>query len=56
MVVGFVTLTCEGAKSKLFEAVTVADVDVEKHVNDSLVHLEAKAWPNCIFTQNCPIK
>ena len=30
---------CEDANSKLFEVVTVADVDVEKHVNDSLVQI-----------------
>ena len=37
--VGFVTLMCEDANSKLFEVVTVADLDVEKHVNDSLVQI-----------------
>ena len=31
------TLACEDANSKLTEVVTVADVDAEKRVNDSLV-------------------
>ena len=33
------TLTCEGAKSKLFEAVTVADVDDEDRVGNSLLQI-----------------
>ena len=32
-----VTLTCEDANSKFVEVVTVADVDAEKRVHDSLV-------------------
>ena len=32
-----VTLACEDANSKIFEVVTVADVDAEKRVHDSLV-------------------
>ena len=32
-----VTLACEDANSKLVEVVTVADVDAEKRVHDSLV-------------------
>ena len=31
------TLACEDANSKLTEVVTVADVDAEKRVDDSLV-------------------
>ena len=34
-----VTLTCEDANSKLVEVVTVADVDAEKCVDDSLVQI-----------------
>ena len=34
-----VTLACEDANSKLVEAVTVADVDAEKRVDDSLVQI-----------------
>ena len=34
-----VTLRCEDANSKLVEVVTVADVDAEKRVDDSLVHI-----------------
>ena len=34
-----VTLACEDANSKLVEVVTVADVDAEKCVNDSLVQI-----------------
>ena len=32
-------LACEDANSKLVEVVTGADVDVEKHGNDSLVQI-----------------
>ena len=32
-----VTLACEGANSKLVDVVTVADVDAEKRVDDTLV-------------------
>ena len=32
-----VTLTCEDANSKLVEVVTVADVDAEDHVGNSLL-------------------
>ena len=32
-----VTLACEDADSKLFDVVTVADVDDEDHVGDSLL-------------------
>ena len=31
------TLSCEDANSKLVEVVTVADVDVEDHVGNSLL-------------------
>ena len=31
------TLACEDAKSKLVEVVSVADADIEKRVDDSLV-------------------
>ena len=34
-----VTLACEGASSKLVDVVTVADVDAEKRVDDSLVQI-----------------
>ena len=34
-----VTLACEDANLKLVEVVTVADVDAEKHVDDSLVQI-----------------
>ena len=34
-----VTLVCEDANSKLVEVVTVADVDAEKRVDDSLVQI-----------------
>jgi len=34
-----VTLICEDANSKLVEVVTVAHVDDEKHVDNSLVHI-----------------
>ena len=34
-----VTLACEDASSKLVEVVTVADVDAEKCVDDSLVQI-----------------
>ena len=34
-----VTLACEDAKSKFVEVVTVADVDVGKRVDDSLVQI-----------------
>ena len=33
------TLACEDANSKLIEIVTVADVDAEKCVDDSLVQI-----------------
>ena len=33
------TLACEGANSKLVEVVTVADVDDEDRVDDSLVQI-----------------
>ena len=35
----YVTVKKSNANSKLFEVVTGADVDVEKHVNDSLVQI-----------------
>ena len=35
-----VTLACEDANSKLAEVVTVADVDAEDHVGNSLLILE----------------
>ena len=34
-----VTLACEGAYSKLVEVVTVADVDAEDHVGNSLLQI-----------------
>ena len=34
-----VTLACEDGNSKLVEAVTVVEVDDEKHVDDSLVQI-----------------
>ena len=34
-----VTLACEDANSKLVKVVTVADVDAEDHVGNSLVHI-----------------
>ena len=34
-----VTLACEGANSKLVDVVTVAEVDAEKRVDDSLVQI-----------------
>ena len=33
------TLACEDANSKLVEVVTVADVDTEDHVGNSLLHI-----------------
>ena len=33
------TLACEDANSKFVDVVTVADVDAEKRVDDSLVHI-----------------
>jgi len=33
------TLACEGANSKLVEVVTVADVDDEDRVGNSLLHI-----------------
>ena len=33
------TLACEDANSKLFEVVTVADVDIKKSVDDNLGHI-----------------
>ena len=33
------TRTCEHANSRLVDVVTVADVDAEKRVDDSLVHI-----------------
>ena len=38
------TLACEDANSKLVEVVTVADVDAEDHVCNSLLHLGADVW------------
>ena len=34
-----VTLKCDDANSKLVEVVTVADVDAEDHVGDSLLQI-----------------
>ena len=40
-----VTLTCVGANSKLVDVVSVADVDAEERVHDSLVQLwKLKFW------------
>ena len=33
------TLACEDANSKLVEVVTIADVDAEDHVGNSLSHI-----------------
>ena len=33
------TLACEDANSKVVEVVTVAEIDAEKHVDDSLVQI-----------------
>ena len=33
------TLVCEDTNSKLVEVVTVAEVDAEKHVDDSFMHI-----------------
>ena len=38
------TLACEDANSKLVEVVTVADVDAEKGVDDSLVQIWKVIW------------
>ena len=40
------TLLCEDTNSKLVEVFTVANVDAEEHVDNSLVeiYLEAKVW------------
>ena len=35
----FATLACEGANSKLFDVVTVADVDDEDRVGNSLLQI-----------------
>ena len=37
-----VTLACEDANSKLVEVVTVADVDTEDHVGNSLLQTRPK--------------
>ena len=34
------TLSCEDANSRLFEVVTVADVDDDDHVGNSLLQIE----------------
>ena len=34
-----VTLACEVANQKLVDVVTVADVDVEEHIDDTLVYI-----------------
>ena len=40
-----VTRTCEHANSRLVDVVTVADVDAEKRVHDSLVQIwKLKYW------------
>ena len=40
-----VTLACEDANSKLLKIVTVADVDTEKRVDDSLLQIwKLKFW------------
>ena len=39
------TLTCEDANSKLVEVVTVADVDAEDHVGNSLLIWELTFGP-----------
>ena len=44
-----VTLTCEDANSKLVEVVTVADVDAEDHVGNSLLIWEPRLGIKLIF-------
>ena len=39
-----VTLRCEDANSKLVEVVTVADVDSEDHVGNSLLQIWSLDW------------
>ena len=39
-----VTLACEDANSKLVDVVTVADVDDEDRVGNSLLQMEAEVW------------
>ena len=38
------TLACEDANSKLVDVVTVADVDDEDRVGNSLLQMEAEVW------------
>ena len=38
------TLACEDANSKLVEVVTVADVDAEDNVGNSVTDLGADVW------------
>ena len=45
-----VTLACEDANSKLVKVVTVADVNAEGHVGNSLLHIwELKFGPKAKF-------
>ena len=37
-------LACEDANSKLVDVVTVADVDDEDRVGNSLLQMEAEVW------------
>ena len=39
-----VTLACEDAHSKLVEVVTLADVDAEDHVGNSLLQIWELVW------------
>ena len=39
-----VTLACEDANSKLVDVATVADVDDEDRVGNSLLQMEAEVW------------
>ena len=38
------TLACEDVNSKLVDVVTVADVDDEDRVGNSLLQMEAEVW------------
>ena len=44
------TLACEDGNSKLFGVVTVADVDAEKRVDDSLVQIWRLKFGHKVFS------
>ena len=55
-----VTLACEDANSKLVEVVTVADVDSEDHVGNSLLQIweltfGPKTPPKFVYLIECPV-